>query len=333
MLLVSPNIDRAVPTVLTESEIFPLNIVADDTIENEDGNEIEKEATQKDQLQVDVILNFPSGKRHKQAPKNVANIVKNFALGNFGTAISLIFKCEELQPFVCGQVKSSISNELKEYCRSDNSLLKHTSPAELAAFSNKLVYNEVSVMCPLWNSAIRGAAARGTKTKPEKAANVLALCSSALAKFRTEKMSALAYRISVVLLHSGAKSQDFTRLNQLGICMSHSAPISKQKQMAKEHDSLVCPWKNNLEAAKKCEFLLLEVQEKQVPAPMTNDDDAMEIDFYDLRRPVLQDYDNFSEENYETCKELIGSSCSTPAALEVAISSASDTFKTLPRYR
>ena len=188
-------------------------------------------------------------------------------------------------------------------------------------------------MCPLWNSAIRGAAGKGTKTKPEKAANVLALCSSALAKFRNERMSALAYRISVVLLHSGAKSQDFTRLNHLGICMSHAATISKQKQMAKEHDSLVCTWKNDLEAAKKCELLLMEVQEKQVPAPMAIGDDDMEIDCYDLRRPVLQGYDNFSEENYETCKEIIGSSCGTPAALEVAISSASDSFKTLPRYR
>ena len=246
--LISPNtcIDHA-----SESEIFPLNIVPD---------EIKKKATQKDELlQVHVILNFPSGKRHKQAPKNVANIAKNFALGNFGTAVSMIFKCKELQSFLRGQVKSSISNELKEYCCSDSSLLKHTSPAELAAFSNKLVCHEVSVMCPLWNSAIRGAAGKGTKTKPEKAANVLALCSSALAKFRNERMSALAYRISVVLLHSGAKSQDFTRLNHLGICMSHASTISKQKQMAKEHDSLVCTWKMDLEAAKKCELLLMEV--------------------------------------------------------------------------
>ena len=187
----------------------------------------------------------------------MANIVKNFALGNFGAAISLIFKCEELQPLLCGQVKSSISNELNEFCCSDNSLLKHRSPAELAAFSKKLVCHEVSVMCPLWNSAMKGAVGRGAKTKPEKVANVLALCSSALAKFRNEGMSALAYRISVILLHSGAKSQDFTHLNNLGICMSHASTISKQKQMAKEHDSLVCTWKNTLEAAKKCELLLI----------------------------------------------------------------------------
>ena len=77
----------------------------------------------------------------------------------------------------------------------------------------------------------------------------------------------------------------------------------------------------------------MEVQENQVLGPMTTDDDAMEIEFCNLQRPVLQGYDNFAEENYETCKELVGSSCSTPAVLEMAISSASDTFKTIPRYR
>ena len=47
--------------MLAESEMFPFNIAADVTIENDqDGNEIEKEATQKGDLQVDVILNFPS---------------------------------------------------------------------------------------------------------------------------------------------------------------------------------------------------------------------------------------------------------------------------------
>ena len=52
---------------------------------------------------------------------------------------------------------------------------------------NRQNTDEVSVMCPLRNSAI--GKGKGTKTKPEKAANVLALCSSALAKFRNEKTS------------------------------------------------------------------------------------------------------------------------------------------------
>lgn len=45
--------------------------------------------------------------------------------------------------------------------------------------------------------------------------------------------------------------------------MSHQLTIIKQKGMAKEHNSLVLTWKNETEAAKKCEGLQ-ELKEKQV---------------------------------------------------------------------
>ena len=136
-------------------------------------------------------------------------------------------------------------------------------------------------------------------------------------------MSALAYRISVILLHSGAKSQDFTRLNRLGISMSHKSTIAKQKETAKKHDSLVLTWKNKIETAKRCESLLQEVKEKQVPVPVeTSDENDMEIDVYDLNKSTLA-YDFFSQESYEICKGMLASSpTATPAALEVAVSSA-----------
>ena len=295
----------------------------------------EKDRSQK-KINVDVTLDFPSGQRHKRVPDDVSGIVKNFAISNFKAAVHLIFKCKELKPFIEEALKSAISSELKEYCQSDNSLLKHTSPAELAAFSNKLVCHEVSVMCPLWNAALRAAAGcHRSKAKSDKAVNVLALCSASVAKFRHQRMSALAYRISVILLHSGAKSQDFTRLNRLGISMSHKSTIAKQKEMAKEHDSLVLTWKNKIETAKRCESLLQEVKEKQVPVPVeTSDENDMEIDVYDLNQSTLASYDFFSPESYEICKGMLASSpTATPAALEVAVSSAADKFRLLPRYR
>ena len=116
--------------------------------------------------------------------------------------------------------------------------------------------------------------------------------------------------------------------------MSHGATIAKQKEMSKQHDSLVLMWKKDIEAAKKCELLLKEVKEKQIPAPVeTNDSSSMEIDEYDLSQTVLESYDNFSQEAYVNFKEVLGSSSATPAALHVAIVSASETFVTLPRYR
>ena len=110
-------------------------------------------------------------------------------------------------------------------------------------------------MCPFWDTALGAAAAcLRSKVKSNKAVNVLALCSASVVKFRHQRMSALAYRISVILLCSSTKSQHFTSLNHLGICMSHQSTIIKQKGMAKEHNSLVLTWKNEIEAAKKCEL-------------------------------------------------------------------------------
>ena len=141
-------------------------------------------------------------------------------------------------------------------------------------------------MCAFWDAALRAAAGcHRSMAKTGKAVNVLALCSASVTKFRHQRMSAFACRISVILLHNSAKSQDFTRLNRLGICMSHSSTIMKQKEMAKEHDSLVLTWKREIEAAKKCDSLLQKVNGKRVPAPVEiSDENNMEIDVYDLNQ-------------------------------------------------
>ena len=49
------------------------------------------------------------------------------------------------------------------------------------------------------------------------AVNSMALASSVTARVRNNTMSALAYRVSCVLFHSGVSHQDLIRLNHLGI--------------------------------------------------------------------------------------------------------------------
>ena len=51
-----------------------------------------------------------------------------------------------------------------------------------------------------------------------KISNAIALSIAIMARCRNNKLSAVAHRISAILIHSGAKSSDFTRLNELGIC-------------------------------------------------------------------------------------------------------------------
>ena len=146
-------------------------------------------------------------------------------------------------------------------------------------------------------------------------------------------MTAYAHRISVILIHSGAKSQDFRRLNQLGICMSHGETIKKQKEMARAHDAAVLIWKKEVEFSKKCMLLLLEIQKRQVPV-FEEDDMEVEIIFrYQL-------YKHCTEQAFTKCLQVInkdlstaGNSAATDETLEMAIKAMSGEFVSLPKYR
>lgn len=187
-----------------------------------------------------------------------------------------------VKPFLHEAVKTTILAELKEYCRSNNYLLKHTSPAELAAFSNKLVCHEVSVTCPLWNSPIRAAAGCDSE-KSGKSCQCPSTLFSFLGLISERKKVCPCVQNFCHPATQWGQEPGFHLPQPLGICMSHGATIAKQKEMSKQHDSLVLTWKKDIEAAKKCELLLKEVKEKQIPAPVeTNDSSAMEIDEYDL---------------------------------------------------
>ena len=89
--------------------------------------------------------------------------------------------------------------------------------------------------------------------------NSLALASSVIAHLQNPRMSALAKRVSTVLVRSGAKADDFMHLNPLGICMSHDQVIRDQVEAAKSHDSKVLLWKKSLEERKRTLFLIEKI--------------------------------------------------------------------------
>ena len=287
-------------------------------------------------LEVVVHLNFSSGPRVKEIDDaNTRSVIKNVAQNNWKAAVNN----PACQDFLKEAVRSTISREFKDYCHSTTSVLKYTAPSELASFSNTLVRHEVKTMCPMWNSALEGALGPcKNEAKTTRATNVSALCTAAAAKFRNSRMSAFAHRVSVVLLHSGAKSHDFMRLNRLGICMSHKETISKQKEMAKAHDSSVLIWKRELELSKKCELLLREIKSKQVPV-YAEDDMEVEV-LLDLSESTISGYTNYSVEVFSKClhfiqQELIKAQCNeaTEETLEQAIRRMSGEFSSLPKYR
>lgn len=137
-------------------------------------------------------------------------------------------------------LSSKVSSEFKYYCQGTNSILKGTSPEELVAYSNRFVTQEVKVICPFWHaSMVKAYGVHKSEVKDMKASNAIALATSATSRMQNQRMSALASCISVILLLSGAETQDFTRLNKLGVSMSHRQSIRLQTAMGHNFDGKV----------------------------------------------------------------------------------------------
>ena len=111
--------------------------------------------------------------------------------------------------------------------------------------------------------------------------NEIALATAVVARARNPKMSTVAYRISNLLIHSGATFQDITRLNKLGVCMCPKSTIEIQRSMGKHFDAKVLHWKSSIEDNKNA-ILLNEILEKQTPLL---EEDSMDLETeLDLRK-------------------------------------------------
>ena len=81
---------------------------------------------------------------------------------------------------------------------------------------------EVRIFCALWFDCVRGASGLSQNAFKEcgPEINSLTLATATLVRLRNAKASAVHYRISTIMFHSGVKHDDLTRLNHLGVCMS-----------------------------------------------------------------------------------------------------------------
>ena len=105
-------------------------------------------------------------------------------------------------------------------------------------------------------------------------------------------MSALAYRISSILFHSGVSHQDLIHLNPLGVYMSPDMIIKLQYELGRNFDADVLFWKKCLEGRPQATLsLLYEIKEKQVPKFEEND---MQLEVQlDSSQEALSDYENY----------------------------------------
>lgn len=264
------------------------------------------------ELQVKVVVMSEDGKVTVRIPQDltIKKLVNNLAWKQWKTASNLILQHEELREELKISLAKAISEEFEYYFKA-GTILKATEPDELAAFSNKILVEEVRVFCPLWHHCVLGAS--GLKDDdikvPGPKANSVALVSSVVARARNSTASAAQYRISSILFHSGAKYEDLIRLNRLGVCMSPNVIVAMQRKMGEQLEAKVKVWKRRIEDSRGALLLCKEVASKQNILPGTDGTDSTDNMDYemevDLSEETLKHYDNFTTRTYAELKTLV----------------------------
>ena len=130
---------------------------------------------------------------------------------------------------------------MSEYLKSESMLLSN-KPDE--GFSNTIFLEELRIFCPVvYHFVLCACGIQESDVKVKgTAANGVALATAVMCRLRNPKASALHYRISTVLFHSGAKHDDLVRLNRLGVSMSPKQMVRAQSEMSKQLEGKVNVW-------------------------------------------------------------------------------------------
>ena len=230
-------------------------------------------------------------------------IIRNIALQQWKTAVNLTFRHKDLSKELLAKLENEAESKMRDDCRSDS--IQMTDPDQLALLSNKVLCKEVELNCPMYSSVVKSAC--NANDKPENGTSAVALATAVLVRCKNPKMSALAYRISSLLFHSGVSYRDATRLHHLGVCMSPRMTIELHHKMGANSDYKTVVWKREIEKNKVALLLLEEVREKQLKRAA----DDMVVDVpVDVSKSTLHSYRNSSDDaisKVESCIENVRS--------------------------
>lgn len=232
-----------------------------------------------------------------KTPKDpvLRSLIKNTLNRNWKTVVNiLLLKVKEAKPFVQQAIRKVTGKEIGVLCKTGKSILKNRSAKELIDFSNAKVAAEVSKECPIWNSCLLGACGIWNNEDDPSNTNSVAVATAVVAKRRNKRMSAFAYRVSSILMHSGAKEADFTRLNRLGLCMSHKETLVKQKEMGKHFDEKVKSWRGDAILRRNTVAMMEEF------VAIQQEESALQ-----LTAALIKDCTHYSDDAFKLCSKVI----------------------------
>ena len=251
-------------------------------------------------LQVKVVFKTESENVLVRIPRDETTkfLVRQVCDKNWHAAANSITKHSELFPEVLKAVNKNASHEMSEYLKSESMLLSN-KPDEITGFSNTIFLEELRIFCPVvYHFVLCACGIQESDVKVKgTAANGVALATAVMCRLRNPKASALHYRISTVLFHSGAKHDDLVRLNRLGVSMSPKQMVRAQSEMGKQLEGKVNVWKSQIEERKGAELLLEEIKMKQVPDRLETDMEI--ITEVQVDKNTVLGYNNFTRQGHE----------------------------------
>ena len=207
-----------------------------------------------------VVIAYPNGRvtvKHS-FDEHALTIIRGICLSQWQTVVNAFLRHAFLSTELLGALDREVNHECKNYCKPD-SCLKSKKPDQLSVFANVNVCREIKVYCPILSTVLESACdlKNLNVNENERAINAIALATSTLIRCRNPTMSAIAYRMSTILFHSGVSYQDVIRLNHLGVGMSSKRMTVLLDEMGLTADYKLKIWKKTIEN-NKCSTLLLQ---------------------------------------------------------------------------
>ena len=255
-------------------------------------------------LQIKVVIVSPKEHVVTRIPRDDESktLIRQLCFKKWKAASNTIVGHQELYPEVEKTLTKRVSDEASKYLKSESILLSK-DPDKISGFASAIFLEEVRIFCPLFYRFLLGASGLNDEDVkiPANGTNEVALAAATLCRARNPKASALHYRISTMLFHSGVKHEDLGRLNRLGVCMSPDAMVRAQNTMSKQLEGKVIVWKNTTQENKVALLLSEEVRRRQVPVRVESD---MEVNVgLDLDGNYLKTYESFTKEGYNLLRE------------------------------
>ena len=233
-----------------------------------------------------VVIAYPNGRvTVKHSFDENALIIISICLSQWQTVVNAFLRHAFLLTELLRALEREVNRECQNYCKSD-SCLKSKKPDQLSVFANVNVCREIKVYCPILSTVLESACDLKNLNVNERTINAIALATSTLIRCRNPTMSAIAYRMSTILFHSGVSYQDVIRLNHLGVGMSPKRMTVLQDEMGLTADYKLKIWKKTIENNKRSTLFLQEVVQKQIS---NKEEDDMDLDV-DLRQESIKDY-------------------------------------------